>query len=418
MWDPYAKIESMVLPNGLTVYVAEQDKPWVRSGFVIHSGRIHDKEGFEGTAHFVEHMLSRSPRLPKGEEISDKFESVGGDAMLGMTTFQSTSYSFFAPNDNEFLQESFCLFGEMILDTRFDNPLEIELERSVIRNEFHRIFPHPISLAIQAWKNNALYPEGLFKRTVSPIGTVEGIENITKEALEEFHASHYTPPNLSVLVVGGISAREVGEILLMSPLGYKKEGSRSALLDPTTFVTPPLENRKILSTEDHKVLILGGFFEGAAKIPKSVSFATLKVLSSMLDKLLMTEVREKRGWTYSIHTGVADRGSLYELLINCSEFSGSAADEIEDVISETISLTASKPGLFSKTKEAMIAKIRMLDQSGLDFFDKATRSIIDYHRIITLEEERCELEKVTFDDIRQALTYLEPENRWTLILKP
>lgn len=60
IYDPYAVFKKHVLPNGLTIYHAYYDRPWVKSKFVIHSGSREDEVRKEGTSHFVEHLVSEN----------------------------------------------------------------------------------------------------------------------------------------------------------------------------------------------------------------------------------------------------------------------------------------------------------------------------------------------------------------------
>src|SRR3990167_2964008 len=113
MWDPFAEFQSAMLPNGLRVHVASWPyRPWVSVGFIIHAGARLDKVGFEGTAHFVEHLVSRNTPLTY-RKINDFFEESGGGVSLGATSHHRTYYNFFVPLRK--FEEALQIFGSMLL---------------------------------------------------------------------------------------------------------------------------------------------------------------------------------------------------------------------------------------------------------------------------------------------------------------
>ena len=60
----------------------------------------------------------------------------------------------------------------------------------------------------------------------------------------------------------------------------------------------------------------------------------------------------------------------------------------------------------------------MIDSMGKGICNSAIDDLVCCQRIISLRETEEELERVTMDDIRDALCWLHKERRWTLIMRP
>jgi predicted Zn-dependent peptidase len=419
MRDPYAGFRSAVLPNGLTVHAAYWPKrPWEAVGFLIHSGAEYDPIGLEGLSHFVEHLVSQNANIPK-ELISTFFENLGGLVNLGATGYPDTTYRFFVPADKAILAEALSMFGHMLLSVQIEK--SIEQERQIIINEFRLHYPAKFRFDLDLRERKALYAGSWLERFVRPFGAPESIERITKNDLQLHYDKHYTPANMSIVGVGGMTLPELIELISKSPFAVSKKGMRTPVPVPMTNVVPPLETRyvfellKYMATETP---VEACSYRSVAKIPGNVSAHTIRVFGKMLDKLLNEEVREHRAWTYSIGSLYWDLRYFHQFSINCGSLALKALDGIEEVVEDCIASIGDCEYLFKRTKERILAKSRITDSTGKDVCDVVLDDLANYQRIISLKEDMNNIEQVTMDDIRNLLRWLKRERRWTLITRP
>lgn len=419
MWDPYAEFETATLPNGLTVHAAHwPGRPWEAMGFLIHSGAEHDPVGYEGTAHFVEHLISQNADIPV-QEIKDFFEGNGGKVSLGQTSYHCARYQFWMPTDPLVFSRAFQLFGKALFSAKLEK--FVERERSVIIAEFNRKFTHKISYETAMRENRALYTGYWLERFATPLGNPDSVGRITQEDLQAYYDTHYTPANMSIVGVGGLTLEELVQFASESPLAVQKEGKRTQLPIPVVDIAPPLENRYILELSKHlktEVPFEVGGYRSVVVLPTGGPTKAVRMLSNMLDEVLNEEVRERRAVTYQIGTSYGYYRHFYEFAIGCDRLEARALGDIEEVVEGCIGSIHDCTELFEKEKRCGLAAAFMTDSSARGICEAAMDDLDESQRIITLADDERDIERLTMDDVRDLLKWLTPDRRWTAITIP
>ncbi|OGZ22321.1 MAG: hypothetical protein A2922_01975 [Candidatus Nealsonbacteria bacterium RIFCSPLOWO2_01_FULL_43_36] len=419
MWDPYAEFQSATLPNGLTVYSAHwSGRPWEAMGFLIHSGAEHDPIGLEGLSHFVEHLVSKNTSI-SSKDISAFLEDCGGIVNFGSTGYPQTYYRFFVPTDKIILTEALSIFGHMLLSAKIEKL--IERERQIVINEFRRRYTVKFRFDLDMREQKALYAGYWLERFVSPFGAPESVGRITQGDLQSHYDKHYTPANMSIVGVGGMTLSELTELLSESPFAISKKGMRTPIPNPVIDLVPPFETRYVFELSKHVIVttpIEVGSYRSVTRIPGNVNTRAVQILSRMFDEVLNEEVRERRAWTYSIDSSWLNYRHFHEFSINCGSFALKAIDEIEEVVEVCIAFMEDREDLFEQVKRHILANNFMFDSTGKKVCDGALDDLADYQRIISLAEYGKDIERVTMNDIRDLLRWLRPEWRWTRIQRP
>ncbi|MBP6881662.1 MAG: insulinase family protein [Candidatus Pacebacteria bacterium] len=416
-WDPYADFQSVVLPNGLTVHTAHwPDRPWQAMGFLIHSGAEQDSVGLEGTAHFVEHLTSANAMVGQ-VELRRLFEEGGGWINLGETSYFSTMYRFFVPANKEKLAHAFSLTGHMLLDARLEKL--IERERQVIVGEYKQSFPLEFRYDLLKHEHEVVYQGYWLERFARPLGDLGSIARITQSDLQSYYDAHYTPTNMSVVGVGGMELSQLVELLEKSPFGHTKEGARTPLPTPVAKFGPLSETRHVIEVSKYvSVPVASGSYRSVAKIPGTVKEQAVRILDIMLETILSEEVREKRAWTYDIDCSRYNFRHFYEFIISCPALATEALGDIESVIADCISKVGEREDLFEQTMQKVLARIHMTDETGAGVCRGALNDLSVFQWIVPLAGIEFALRQVTMDNVREALSYLQPERRWTFIMHP
>jgi predicted Zn-dependent peptidase len=419
MWDPYAEFEMATLPNGLTIHAAHWlGRPWEAMGFLIHSGAEHDTIGLEGTAHFVEHLISQNADVPV-KEAKDFFEGNGGKVNLGQTSYHFARYQFWMPTDWAIFSRALQLFSKALLSAKLEK--FVERERSVIIAEFNRKFTHRITYDLAMRENRALYSGYWLERFATPLGNPDSVGRITQDDLQAYYDAHYTPANMSIVGVGGLTLEELVRFVSESPFAVQKEGKRTQLPIPVTDITPPTENRYVFELSKHlktEVPFEVGGYRSVAVSPTGGRTMAVKMLSNMLDEVLTEEVRERRAVTYNIGTSYDYHRHFYEFVIECGRLEARALGDIEEVIEGCIGSIYDSIELFEKEKRCGLAAAFMIDPSAKGICENAMNDLADKQRISSLAEDARDIENLTMDDIRGLLKWLKPERRWTGITTP
>jgi len=417
MWDPYGEFQSEVLPNGLTVHAAYwPERPWEMMGFLIHSGAEYDPVGLEALSHFVEHLVSGNGNVPP-KEMEAFFEDRGGWVNLGLTGYPYTYYLFFLPADREILAKAFSMFGHMLLSAKLEK--FIERERQIVISEFYRQFPMKFKLDLEIRKHKALYSGCWLERSVRTFGNPESVSRIGKRDLQSYYDKHYTPANMSVVGVGAMRLTELVELLSESPFATRKEGKRTQLPVPVADIALPLENRYVLEASKYvNPPIQVGAYQSSAKIPGNINGCVIRIMRKMLDEVLNEEVRERRAWAYAVGSSQHDFRHFYKFSIDCAALALKAIDNIEEVMEACVASMSDREDLFEHVKRRALANSFMIDSTGKGICEGSLEDLADRQRIISLKEIKEDLERVTMSDIVNALQWLRPERRWTVITKP
>jgi predicted Zn-dependent peptidase len=417
MWDPYAEFQTAILSNGLTVHAAHwPERPWEAMGFLLHSGAEYDPIGLEGLAHFIEHLVSENANVSK-KDLTAFFEDCGGMVSLGTTGYPYTRYRFFVPTDKVILARAFSIFGYMLLSAKLEK--FIERERQVIIGEFHRKYPFKFKLDLDVREHKALYAGYWLERFVCPLGNPESVGRITKSDLQSHYDTHYTPANMSIVGVGGMTLEELVELLSESPFATSKKGVRTPLPIPAIDVVPPSETRYVFEVSKHITMpIEVGAYRSVAKIPGNINGRVIRIMKEMFNKVLNEEVRERRAWAYAIDSSRHNFRHFYEFSINCGAIALKAIGDIEEVIEVCIASMGDREDLFEQAKRCALASNFMIDPTGKGICDGVLGDLADNQRIISLGEIGNDLDRVTIEDIRNSLQWLRSERRWTLIMRP
>ncbi len=413
MWDPFSEFETTTLRNGLTVYAAHwPGRPWQHMGFIIHSGAKDDRIGREGTAHFMEHMVSENSGS-SNKDMTEYFRSHGGGAMFGMTSFSSTYYSFMIGTDE--LENAIALFGDMLVNAKLER--HVERERKVIVGEFHSRHNPPYLFELLLRKNRMLLPGSWFSRMTLPLGTLETIAAITEEDLQSYYDLHYVPGNMSVVCVGGMPLSELVPLLERSPFGSAKSGGAIARTAPFRHTPKPPETRYIFETRDVSPSETGRYLS-AAVFPSGTSRVALKMFARVLEPILFEELRADRSWTYHAGVELLPHSDFMEMSIGTDELSPDAFEEVMDVVDRCIERAATDTVGLSHVQHSVCSTIALADLSGEQLLEEATNMLMEERRIITAAESIEAHRAVTPAHMLALGEQLAGDRRWSLLMRP
>lgn len=419
MWDPYAEIETVVLPNGLTIYCSQwPNREFESAHFLIHSGSHHDPEQKPGVAHFVEHVVSYN-----GKETHDEkkafFRPFGGRVNFGETRNVATKYGFMLPSDPNVFSRALDQFGHMLLGSKLKQ--DIESERTIIFAEFRRKFPSERSWLDFREELALLTQSGALAKMTSTLGTLDSIQNITQADLQVFYDAHYTPANMSVVCVGGMSVSEITALFEASPFARLIPGIRTPLLKIQKDVSKYVQRRKEVSALERNPLTNTTVckFRTQGMIPGTFHSEIVCHASILLGKKLMQELREIRRWVYDVHVShVSILGMYYVFGIACEGVELSVIDQVEDVIDEVISSLHQCEMEFHEMRQSIRAGYVYSDPTVNGITDGILDDLVVHQQIETITERRAMFETVSFQDMLSLLSFLEPDRRWTCITRP
>ncbi len=185
-----------------------------------------------GTAHFLEHKMFENE---DGSDLFLDFDRFGGNANAA-TSFENTCY-YFSCTDNFY--ENLDVLLKSVSSVHFSDE-SVDKERKIIAREITMYEDIPLSTVTRN-----LYKSLYFSHpTIKPVsGTLESIEEITKETLLRAYNDFYVPNNLSLCICGIVDLERVTEAVT------RYFPNKSDKRPETIFRSEPLTVAKKQNTE-------------------------------------------------------------------------------------------------------------------------------------------------------------------------
>lgn len=414
MSDPYENFKEAKLKNGVTVFFSEIPQPWIKTSVIVHAGAKDDLEGREGTAHFLEHLLSHNVEGITRRDAEEYFEEVGGSAYFGSTGYEETSYSFAVPLENDNLKYALNFYGAMLFESTLEH--SIERERQIIIGEYKERFPIPLSEEIIIKRRSVLFGEHKLSKFLSPLGSLSTIHAISKEDVVEYYSRCYVPKNVSIIASGGITLTEFLKMLEGSKLSLVKAGERVPIPRALSYLPVVGETlwHKSYAEAFHKkpqqasILI-------CLSLPGSITNSVIGRALNALGETLFREIREERGWTYGINFHHFDFPEAHDIYIDV-DYPWDHESEIVAVIDDCVERAIGDVKMIERHIRRSINRFKIHDTTVSEVLGSVQDDVIKYGFVRTYADVLCEREAVKVEDVQNILKMFRKETRFIIEL--
>ncbi|MBB5394119.1 pitrilysin family protein [Mucilaginibacter sp. AK015] len=268
--------EKYVLPNGLTVILAEDHSdPLVHVDVTYHVGSAREEIGKSGFAHFFEHMMFQgSDHVANGDHFKIITES--GGTLNGSTNRDRTNYYETVPANQ--LEKMLWLESDrmgFLLDAVTQQKFEVQ--RATVKNERGQNYDNrPYGLAGEYTSKN-LYPYG-HPYSWLTIGYIEELNKVGVNDLKNFFLRWYGPNNATITIGGDLNPKQT----LAWVSKYFGSIPRGPMVKNASFPTPVLTADRYVSYTDNyaKLPLLSITYPGVKIYDKDMS--ALDALSEII----------------------------------------------------------------------------------------------------------------------------------------
>jgi zinc protease len=292
------EIKEVKSPNGIKAWLVEDHKlPLVSMQFAFRGGVEQDPISKQGLATLTMDLLDEGAgpydAAAFQQQLSDhsvqlKFEA-SRDALMGSIKTLS--------QDRD---TAFDLLHLALTQPRFDADA-IERQRSQQLTSLRMLFGNP------EWQaRHALYQYIFGKHPYGErhLGTIQTLAGLTQADIKNFAAAHLAQGNLVIAAAGDISPRELAPLLDKVFGGLPK---RPKLVPITDFVWPQQAAVILLPREGTQTNLLFAM-PGPKRSDKdwyAAEIANYILGGGGFSSHLMQDVRDKKGLTYGINTGLS-----------------------------------------------------------------------------------------------------------------
>jgi predicted Zn-dependent peptidase len=290
-----AMYNKTVLDNGLRVITSAM--PHSRSvclAVLVGTGSCYESKEEAGISHFAEHLFFKgTERRPTSKEITEDIEGVGG-IINGGTDKEITVY--WCKVASPHFSIALDVLSDLLLHSRFDSK-DIEKERQVIIEEINMNLDMP-QQRVNMLIDELLWPEQPLGREVT--GYKETVSSLTREQLLDYLLRRYMPNNTVLTIAGNIQHQEA--MAQIEPMFGKwppgELATRYVTNDKQTEARVRIESKDI--EQAHLCVAVHGFSHSHPQ--RFIVDLLNTVLGGGMSSRLFTEIRERRGLAYDIHS--------------------------------------------------------------------------------------------------------------------
>ena len=400
----FPTITENVLDNGLEVVVIEQpNMPIISLDVYFAGGGSAAPQELPGLAGMTGSLISRGTESRSAQDIAGAIEQVGG-AVGSSAGSDSISLGVFALIEDADL--AFDLLADMTLNANFPEE-ELERERSQQVSALEANLAEPSYLARRAF-GRVLYEGHPYGNAV----TFESLEAITRDDIVAFYDSRRQPDNALLIIAGAITTEE--------GLAYARQhfadwdGSAEAVSYPAL---PEPGGRQILlvdrpgSTQAH--FILGNIGIQGASLDYFPARVMNHVLGGTFSSRLVQNIREEKGYTYSIGSGFSYPADTGRFVVAAAVRNDVIAATLEEVFAE-IDRIQTEPLTDDEINDARDGIVGEW-VFGLETYQDFVEAVASY-KIRGVELDRLNkwlgyIKAVSKDDVLSiANTYIQPED--------
>ena len=286
------KIENWVTPSGARVYFVESHAlPILDVQVDFSAGSMFDPPEKSGTASLTRGALDHGAGKFDETAIAEQMADIGA-TLSGSTDTDRASMSIRTLSVPEKRDVALAVLRDVLHAPRFDAAIfDREKARTILA--LKEAMTRPNSIASKAfWA--AMYPDHPYGRQATP----ESVATLSRDDLAAFHARYYTAANASITLVGDLGRGEAEKIAEAIAAGLPK-GTAATLPPPPKIAPGKTVRLEHPATQAHIHIGLPAIERG------NPDFFALTVGNYTLGgggfvSRLMKEVRDKRGYAYSV----------------------------------------------------------------------------------------------------------------------
>ncbi len=323
--SPDEHVRRTVLPNGLRVVTDRlpTSRSVAASVWVGVGGRDESDE-LSGASHFLEHLLFKGTDGRDAKSIAIAIDGVGGD-MNAFTANEHTAYYARMPAAEAHIGI------DLLLDVVQRPALrewEFDGEREVILEELAAADDDPDDVAsVKLFE--CLFPDHPLGREV--LGSVESIDGLRRDDVAEFFEHWYTPANIVVAAAGDIDHE-----ILVEEVAHRFGDRAPGVAPERTAPGDRMLAEAMTARPVESVHLALGWRALSVHDDDRYALALLNhVFGSGPSSRLFQDVREDRGLTYSISSGVSHHVDTGALTVHCATAAGKV-DELVQVVDSII----------------------------------------------------------------------------------
>ena len=366
-----------------------------------------------GVSHYLEHMMFKgTERRPTAIDIAEAIEGAGG-VLNAYTSQELTCYWNQVPFDK------FSLAMDVLVDMMRYSMIdagELDRERTVVQQEIRRAYDQP-----GAWAGRLLSEACFGDQPLGwPVaGTVETVEELTRDDFMRHIGDWYVPKNMVLSVAGNITHQEV--LAAAGKLFDGLEGQTPPAVREVRNGIPP--KNVVVEARDITQSNLGMALRAVSRTDPDRYAAMIlnAVLGRGMSSRLFKEVRERRGLAYSIGSSLTRYNDTGVLGISAGVTAEQLAETVRVIKAELMKLVDEPVGEeeMTKARDYTIGSFRLGLETPMALAQRCGEALLMLGEIEAIESVVAKLAAVSAGDVqRVAQRFFRNDNLCASVVGP
>lgn len=380
------------LDNGIRILLHQQDSSITHTCMIVNAGSRHELAGKYGVAHFIEHLLFKRTERRSTNQILNRLEQVGGDLNAYTTKEYTCIHASFL---NPYLERALDLFEDVLFHSTFPEH-EMEKEKSVILDEIASYLDSPEESIMDDFEDLLFANSGLGHNI---LGLESDLKSIDKKDVYDFMLSNYNTEEIIIAVAGSYTKSQM-ERVANKIFGKIK---RNVPTKRNDLVTGSESNTIVVHKPINQAhYMLGKQTFGIYDDRKTAMLLLNNMLGGIgMSSILNLGIREKHGIAYTIESNL----TLYSDTGNFSIYLGTDEEKLNKavrLVKKELDTLKSQPisaYQLQRAKQKFKGQIALAEENRMSMIIAEAKNIIDYDRVISLEEVFLKIDEVCATDI-------------------
>lgn len=393
------------LSNGMKVLM--ENLPNLNSvslGVYVKTGSKNETEGEFGVSHLLEHMMFKGTEKRSAKEISEVIDNIGGQ-INAYTSKEITAY--YTVLLAEHINTGIDILSDIIINSTFTEENIIK-EKKVVIEEIRMYDDVPEDLVHDM--NSQYVVDGPQGRPI--LGTIESVNNISRETLFDYYQNRYTPENMVISVAGKIDEEKLIMELeeKFSGLSRKFE-ERKEDLNFTIKAKNNIINRK--TNQVHLCFNTQGtsYLENERYTLSIIS----NILGGNMSSRLFQKIREDKGLCYSVYTYLSsyEENGMFTVYVgttkeNYTEVMDIIRDEFKDIKENGVDEAE-----LDKAKNQLLSSMILSLESSKSRMSRMASNYLSLGKIVEVEEIIEKVNKVDLGDVKSLAQRIFDESLYS-----
>jgi predicted Zn-dependent peptidase len=388
------KYQKYTLKNGLRIVLAPMLDTETATVMVMTGvGSRYETEKENGLAHFLEHMFFKgTEKRPNTLDITKELDSIGAE-YNAYTSKDHTAY--YAKVEAHHWDIALDVVSDLFLNAKLEQE-EIDRESGTILQEINMYEDMPQRTVGERFEK-LLYGDHPLGREI--LGPKENIKSFVRRDFIKYLNRGYTAENVVVGVAGKIDPKKVKKEIEKHFAGIRtgKKPTFKKIKEQQTKPEISIQHKK--SDQTHLVVGVRGY--GMFHKDRFALQLLSTILGGGMSSRLFTEVRERRGLAYNVHTGVDTYHEVGYLATQCGIEHENLAKTITVILGEyqKIATELVEKEELKKAKEYIKGHFALGMEGSDDVIGYLVTQETVREEILTPKERRKMIDRVTPEDI-------------------